>query len=60
MKTDKKNTDNKENNPDEKLDSLIEKSKNENEALKKILAGIDKMSRDQKESDNKKKSKRNK
>ena len=57
MKTDKKNTDNKENNPDEKLDSLIEKSKNENEALKKILAGIDKMSR---ESDNKKKSKRNK
>ena len=43
MKTDKTNEGDKAGDMNKKLDDIIEKSKTENEALKKILSGLDKM-----------------
>lgn len=54
MKTEKDNKCTQEENEDDavikKLDSMIEQRKNESEALKKILIGLEKISNKQKES----------
>ena len=53
MKTDKSNDKSFEESSEKKLDSIIKKRKAENEALRKILVGLEKLS--EKTEDDKKK-----
>lgn len=57
MKTDKQNKSNSDNAAIRKLDSIIEKRKNENEALRKILEGLDKLKKNSEEKLNNEKQK---
>lgn len=57
MKTDKHNNNDSEDPAIKKLDLIIEQRRNENEALKKILEGLDKMKKTSEEKINNKKQK---
>ena len=46
MKTQKKNNNADDSQTLKKLDSIIEQTKNENEALKKLLEGLERMNKE--------------